>query len=115
MAFSSLEELREQVEASGNVLTVPMLDVRDAYGAGRLGIHVRNNISKALQGLGLGHYPEVLPDSQVAQIRVYKLGSPAADFIDAVLNPSTDHDEAIREATGGETATVLEQIRELVC
>jgi hypothetical protein len=113
--FDTLEELKDLVESSGGVLTVDMEDVRDAYGAGRLGVHVRLNISKALNGLGLGHYPPALPDRQWQPIRVYKLGSPAADFIGAVLDPSEDNDEVIREAAGGEAAQTLEQIRELVC
>jgi hypothetical protein len=115
MTFTSLEALREQVTDNGDVATVSMRQVRDAYGAGRLGRHVRMNISRALQSQGLGHYPPELPDDQGQYIRVYRLGSPAAVFIDAVLNPNPDHDETIREAAGGEAAEILEQIKELVC
>jgi hypothetical protein len=113
--FDTLEELKELVESLGGLLTVDMEDVRDAYGAGRLGVHVRQNISKALNGLGLGHYPAELPDRQWELIRVYKFGTPAADLIGAVRDPSVENDELIREAVGGNAAETLEQIRELVC
>lgn len=113
--ITSLNDIKARVEANGNVDTLRMDEVRDAYGAGRLGVHVRANISKALQGMGLGHYPAVLPDSQYAHVRIYKLGSPVADLIDAVLNPGPDGDEHIRELAGGNANDLLAQVRELVC
>ena len=115
ISIGSLDELRGEVENAQDVLTVSMVTLRDAHGAGRLGIHVRSNISKALRSLGLGHYPEVLPDSQWEPIRIFKLGSPTADLIDAVLNPTDEHDAAIREAAGGEAADTLTRVRELIC
>ena len=39
-------------------MTVQMERIRNDYGAGRLGVHVRDGISKALHGAGLGHYPD---------------------------------------------------------
>lgn len=113
--YNSLDEIKQEVEANGNVLTLPIAEVRDAHGAHRLGVHVRANISKALRGLGLAHYPLELPDRQREPVRLYKLGTPAADLIEAVLSPSEDSDEAIREGSGGEAASVLEEVRELVC
>ena len=83
----TMEEIRDKVLAEGDVYTFRMDTVRDAYGAGRLGIHVRAGISKHFQGLGLGHFPRDLPDSQEAHVRLYKLGSPVADLIEAVLSP----------------------------
>lgn len=113
----SLEDLREIVESQGGIQSFSMDVVRDAYGAGRLGIHVRTNISKALQGIGLGHYPTNLPDSQHQLIRIYKLGSPVADLIDAVLRPGGAFDARIRELVSGnaDADAVLAQVRELVC
>lgn len=116
--FKNLDEIKQAVEASQHVLTLSMEELRDAYGAGRLGEHVRANISKKLNGLGLGHVPEDLPKNYWDPIRVYKLGSKVADLIDAVLKPSKEHDDEIRQALGGEKAElmdVLDRIRELVC
>lgn len=119
--FGSLEELRDQVDKNDGVVTVRMEEVRDAYQAGRLGVHVRSNISKRLRGLGLGHFPleaddgEPMPYRQSAPVRIYKLGSPVADLIDAVLEPSDEHDEELREAATASSTEIVDRIRELVC
>jgi hypothetical protein len=110
-----MDDLKAEVEANGGVQSFPMSRVRDAYGAGRLGVHVRTNISKSLQGLGLGHFPSDLPDSQDATVRLFKLGSPVADLIDAVLRPGAAQDQKIRDASGGNAEEVLAAIREIVC
>jgi hypothetical protein len=116
-----LEKIRAQVDEADGVLTMPMWELRDAYGKQRLGVHVRASISRALKGMGLGHFPErgpdgeLLPYSQYADIRLYRLGSPIADFIDAVLEPSEDHDEELRQASSGGAAEILNQVREIVC
>ncbi|MCH7699453.1 MAG: hypothetical protein IH865_11005 [Chloroflexi bacterium] len=113
--METMDDLREAVETRDGVLTLLLEQVRDAYGAGRLGVHVRTAISKKLQGLGLGHYPDPLPTYQEEEVRLYTLGSGIADIIGAVLGPSREHDEEIRSAVGGEAAEVLEKVRELVC
>jgi hypothetical protein len=113
--FESLEQLRDAVVEAGGVLTTRMEFVRDAYGKGRLGVHVRDNISKSLAGLGLGHFPRALPDRQWALVRIYKMGSPIADLIDAVLEPSPAHDSELKQAMGGGAAAILAQVKELVC
>jgi hypothetical protein len=110
-----MEDVKAEVSRNQDVLTVSMEALRNAYGAGRLGIHVRDGISKELHGLGVGHYPTELPDSQDESVRLYKHGTPVADVIDAVLQPGEQHDEEIREAAAKETAEVLKQIRELIC
>ena len=113
--FESLSDVKQEVENRQGVLTIPMEAVRVAYGARRLGSQVRENISKELKGLGLGHYPVDLPVYYHEVVRIYKLGSPVADLIDAVLTPSEAHDSEIREAVQSEATTVLNQIREWVC
>jgi hypothetical protein len=113
--FSTLEEAKELCDKSQGVLTTNMGAVRDAYGAGRLGVHVRKAISDRLKSLGVGHYPEPLPEDQWKCVRLYRLGTPVADLIDAVLQPSAQHDEELRAAAGGEDAKVLRDIRALVC
>lgn len=116
-------QLRAEVDARGGVMTVQMERIRNDYGAGRLGVHVRDGISKALHGAGLGHYPDEgldgspLVGDQWAPVRIYRLGSPIAEFIDAVLNPSEAHDEELRKAAGGDESDTLlvQRVRELVC
>ncbi|KAA3638830.1 MAG: hypothetical protein DWP92_05565 [Armatimonadetes bacterium] len=113
--YESLEDVRQAVVDNSDVLTVEMRQLRDAHGAGRLGVHVRTNISKKLRGLGLGHYPVDLPDRQEQMIRIYRQGSPIAEIVDAVLNPSMSHDAELRQAVGGDAQQILDLVRELVC
>jgi hypothetical protein len=113
--MKDIEAVRQAVDDAGGVLTVKVGALRDAYGAGRLGVHVRSGISRALQGAGLGHYPSDLPDWQDQPVRLFKLGSRVADLIDAVLQPGDAHDEELRQAIRGEATETLAKIRELVC
>jgi len=114
LQFQTPEDIRKAVEASGDVLTVQMAAVRDAFNYDRLGVNVRVTISEKLGGLGLGHYPTELPDRQWVPVRLYKLGSPIADLVDAVLNPSEKHDEELRKAVSGGDAETIKRIKALL-
>jgi len=113
--YGSLEEVRDDVMAHDDVLTMTEADLRDAHGAGRLGVHVRSNISKGLDGLGLSHYPSTLSGEQTNLVRVYRRGTPASDLIRAVINPNSNGDAEIREKVAGEATEILGRVRELVC
>jgi len=78
------DELRKAVEGAGGVLRIFMGDLRNLAAAGRLGINVRNDISRRLAGAGLGHLPAELPAYQENEVVVYQLGTPAADVVEAV-------------------------------
>ncbi|MGI6343534.1 MAG: hypothetical protein ACOX18_00510 [Bacillota bacterium] len=45
---------------------------------------------------------------------MFRLGSPAAELIDAVLTPSTEKDEVIRAALDSDAEEIVRQIRVLV-
>jgi len=111
----TLDDVRRQVLDNGNIITIGMERLRNAHGAERLGELVRANISRKLSSLGLSHFPIELPGSQADVVRLYMQGSPVANLIDAVLNPSPAHDEEIREAVQGNNSDTLDKIRELVC
>lgn len=113
--FADLDELAAELARNNGVLTVEAWQVRDAYGAERLGAQVRANITSALRGRGIGHYPEEFPDRQWSAVRLYKVDSPAGRLIDAVLHPGTGPDQTIREAGSGQAAQIVSRIRELVC
>jgi len=97
------------------VISVEVVHLRDAYGAGRLGVHVRSSISEALRGFGLAHMPAELPDSQWQIVRIYRAGSRAGKLIEAVMAIGETGDAVIREATSDQAAETLHKIRELVC
>jgi hypothetical protein len=111
----NMEDLLDLVEAHGDVYTLTMERLRDAYGAGRLGVHVRDGISNALARLGLGHFPAPLPESQEMPVRLYRRGTPVGDLIEAVLAVDSKRDDQLRQATAGDEMNIIRKIRELVC
>ena len=115
MNLEDYDQLRQLIVENGGVLTLEMGTLRDLHGAGKLGVNVRANISKELRSRGLGHYPGDLPAYYWDAARVYLMGSPAGDLIEAVLTPSADRDEAIREVVNADASDILAKIRELVC
>jgi hypothetical protein len=109
--------IKEDVEKNGNVLTVTMEILRDAIGAGKLGIYVRQDISKTLAGMGLGHIPSAIPSNQHEQVRLYKRGTPIGDLIETVLAPGQQNDSKLSQQFGTgavDYAAIIAQIRELV-
>lgn len=111
----SYEELREAVAANGGLDTIDMGTLRDVQGAGRLGVHVRDAITRSLESHGLGHFPLELPANQYDEVRLYLLGSPIADIVKAVLSPSMKGDESLRTVASSEAQEQLRQVREIVC
>jgi hypothetical protein len=109
------EMLCNKVDANEGVYTCRMEEVRDAYGAERLGVNVREGISQKLKRAGIGHYPSNLPEYQDRHVRLFRLGSRIADLIYAALRISRAHDVTLRKAAGGDAEKVLRQVRELVC
>lgn len=111
------DEIKDRVERNGNVATFIMEELREAHGAGKLGVHVREQISKTLAGMGLGHVPEDLPSYQHEQVRLYKHGTAVGEIIRTVLTPGEQNDRALVEQFGDESpdyAAIVERIRDLV-
>lgn len=92
-----------------------MGELKEIQGAGRLGVNVREAISKALASHGLGHLPADLPANQWEEVRVYKLGTLLSDVVDAVTKPSNKGDEVLRAVSSNDSQETLRKIRELVC
>ena len=110
-------EIKENVERNGNLLTVTMEMLREAHGAGRLGVNVRAEISSTLAGMGLGHVPQDLPAYQHELVRLFKYGTSVGELITTVLTPGEQNDSQLREQHSGEGpdyASIVRQIRELV-
>jgi hypothetical protein len=108
-------DLRDRVDAENGILTLPMHEVRDAYGSERLGVNVRANITAMLQQLGIQHTPRNLPGSQHELVRLYKRGSAVGKLIQAALRPGTEADETLRTAASSGATRILEKVKELVC
>lgn len=111
------DEIKRQVEENGDVKTMTMEALREAHGSGKLGKHVRTEISKRLAGMGLGHVPQELPNFQHEQVRIYKRGTAVGDLVEIVLAPGESNDRKLSDqfATSDTNyAEIIEQIRELV-
>ena len=78
---------------------------------------MRVEISKTLAGWTMGRVPVALPQFQENNVRLYKLGTPVADVIQAVIVPAPRNDEKLRSLAGQDTprySDIIERIRDLV-
>ncbi|MCH8089343.1 MAG: hypothetical protein IH955_04955 [Chloroflexi bacterium] len=110
--YRNLDEVKEAVETSGDVLTVEMGQLRDAVGYEKLGIYVIREIEKGLEELGIGYDPEELPGYQEGEVRLYRRGTLAAAIIKAVYTLGRDSDHQIGYAAFAQAT--YEQIKTLI-
>lgn len=100
IGIEAWKEIKNQVEQNGGVATVAMEKLRNAHGSAKSGKHVRTEISKQLNEIGLGHIPEQLPAYQDELVRLYKRGTPVGNLIDTVLKPGTQNDHNLQNVVG---------------
>ncbi|POR73592.1 hypothetical protein BKM30_26335 [Pseudomonas syringae pv. syringae] len=115
--MESWDSIKARVEGSQGILTVNMIELRDAAGKEKIGPHVKTEITRILVGMGLGHIPTELPNYQNESVRLYKRGSPLGDLIEMVITPSESNDIKLKEQFKEESvdhALIIEKIRELV-
>lgn len=115
--MTSWESIKAAVEENGNVQTLTMEVLRNALGAGKLGVRVRDEIGQILAGMGLGHVPQELPSYQHEQVRLYKRGTPVGELIETVLKPGELNDQRIVQTcgeSGTDYAAIVIKVRELV-
>jgi len=125
--MASMEEIKENVENNGNVLTLSMKELRDACGFKKLGSDVCKKIAQNLADIGLGHVPKELPNSQDEPVRLYTRNTKVGQLIERVVSPNKQHDLTLLENFGTqgsdsdkiikqnkEYAATIQKIRELV-
>ncbi|WP_156369028.1 hypothetical protein [Methylobacterium sp. Leaf100] len=115
MDFNTYAEMDRLLLENGNIITCPMASLRDAHGAGKLGVNVINNISGALAHRGVGHLPQDLPQNQWSMVRLYKKGTSISELIDAVYEVGEANDSKIRELANSTAIEDLRRVREIVC
>ena len=113
--FTDFDHIKKQVDAMDGILSVTMLDLRDAHKVARLGVHVRNAIHAELAKRGIGHHPEELPEYQHDPVRLYISGSNFADLIESLSDYSPGADQKLRAIFRDDSRDLLQRIRELVC
>lgn len=117
VASKTFDDIKQEVEDNGGVITLQAWELREAQGAGRLTDRINGEISESLRRRGLGHvpfYPEDLPTSQYENVRVYDATSALGKVIEAAHTPGEDEDHTLREGVDGDAAGLLNQIRALV-
>ena len=115
MSVYKYDDFGPAIDDNDGILMVTQELLRNAHGAERNGRHVREAIQKELASRGIGSLPEDLPVYQHEAVRLYRLGSPTAAVISAVLHPSEAGDATLRQTTGSDAIDILNQVRELVC
>lgn len=109
------QEFRAELKAREGVMSVEMEVLRQLEGYLRMGTVIGEQLSKKLQGLGIGHSGPELPRYSSDLVRLFILGSPAAELMGAVQNPGEQQDEVIRRAVASDSQEVLRKIKGLVC
>lgn len=109
--ISGIGDLAEQVKKNDGFLSLEMKDVRNAYGAQKLGTDVREGIEKALQAQNLSYHPREIPRYQDQWIILYLPESPAEVIINAVLRPGSASGEVIHAALSGTHKAALREIK----
>ena len=115
MSITTYPQLREAVVAGEGIFRVTMGLLKMIKGSGRLGVIVRSHMSGDLISHGLGHLPEELPANQEDEVLLYLKGSPLAEIIEAVLHPTRQGDEILRNMSSSAAQAKLKQIQEIVC
>ena len=113
--ITSWTELRDEVQAREGVMSVGMHVLRRLEGYLRMGAVVGEQIGNKLQSLGIGHSGSELPRHSTEMVRLFILGSPAAELMGAVQNPGEKQDEVIRRAVASDSQEILRKIKGLVC
>jgi hypothetical protein len=111
MAMGDYDDIRQRVEKANGIQKMPMVELRDAEGHGRLGRYVCQRISTSLRGVGLAHYPEDLPEGQHEQVLVFKANSVVAETLDALR---TQDLRFLRDLNGKGVNRKLEEIRRIL-
>jgi hypothetical protein len=110
-----LNDIADKVNRDRGIKSFFMHEIRDAYGAMRLGSNIVAEISEELSALGLGHWPKHLPNDQWAKVRIYAKASAYSQLINLLTKFESDDDEKLRDMTVDDARETLKSIRKLVC
>lgn len=113
MTEPTFDSLARRVD-DDTLIVVPMLELRDAYGAVRLGDTVVTEISKRLAQAGLGHFPDPLPTDKSENVRLFRQGTRIADLVAAVRHPTAAGDELLVSAALDEDAAIVSRMKAIL-
>lgn len=98
-----------RIEEAGGVLTIGMKELKDLYGAGRLGTQVRANITLALKYHRLSFLGE-LPNDERDQVRLYIRGTRVGRIIEAVGTSDPRGDRELRAVADSNDKTEMKSM-----
>lgn len=116
-SFKTLADIASAVKTSRGTESVRMSTLRDAAGYGKLGVNVVEEISAALDELGLRHHPQTLPRDQYKAVRLFVKGGDAERALAAFISLEGDdhaiqmNDDFLNGVIDKESRSKLEQIR----
>lgn len=79
------DRIEQRVIEAGGVCESTVADLRDAYGAGRTGCHVRDGIDLELRRRNIDHVPRRLPNDQAQVITLFHTGTTAGRVLAGAL------------------------------
>jgi len=97
--FRDFREIRSEVEKHDGIHALKMDELRKAMAEKptKLGRNVCERISQNLKSVGLEHFPAELPSSSPKKVLLFSPTFHGWDVITALLNPSDEGVEVIRE------------------
>lgn len=104
-----VESIRARVVEAGGVLTISMKELKEMYGAGRLGVQVRERIGEGLNYNQLYFLGE-LPNDEREEVRLYLKGSKAGRIVEAVGSVGAAGDQRIRDFAFGDEASEVNSL-----
>lgn len=108
------DDLKRAADANAGVYVTTMETLRDLKGAGRLGNLVREDISRILASRGMGHLPGELPAYQEQDVLIYSLGGDVGVLVRAVLFPSRESANALRNLNASAATDKLKKISAII-
>ncbi|WP_280181182.1 hypothetical protein [Nocardia farcinica] len=117
--YESIADIRADAEANEGLITVSLLDLREALGYKKLGPRVLATIAQELEGHGLGYFPKSLLDDNDTprsheEVRVFVKNTQLGIIIDSVLSPHEVGDDRLREVGRDKNAEMIAEIRRLL-
>ena len=115
---TSFPELIENVNRGNGIRHFKAEILRDAYGADRLGVIVRQRISDLLRSQGYATIPALVPDRADEPVMVYRIDSQVGRIIQATTVASVMSSKTLRDASKAadnlEAAAKWDKVRKLV-
>lgn len=114
-ASGPFEELAAEVASNGHVLVCRMERLRNLAGYGKLGKYVVEDIEQRLRRAGLGWHTKQPADNAANFVLLFTHGTAIERVVHAVLDPTREGADILRDAINESANDKLLKIKALVC